>query len=516
MDEATRESATGMTKGPETASTPENEAQLRHENRRRIVRFVVVFVLTTLALITSYRYAIHTRFNDWYLFQVANHTAMVLDQIGRAQLEPLHYGRFDPQETRASITAWGEGRDEPGEAEIASASAAPLSAWERWSYRALEMRHNREPRTNGPRVHFVLREGISTRIDEALGEINGLETNGLIDPAESKRRVEDLREELQELRVRQQALRDGADSGKADTSMTFPFILIPECGAIEIMAIFLAAVLAFPTLWWKRLIGLAAGLPVMYGVNVFRLTVLAVIGAVDKSRVWFNFAHEYIWQAVYIIFVVAVWLLWVEYIVNRTHIVTKKQTWGLPGFCLRFLVFVVALEILWLLVLPYYGQALLQLAGIPLRHIFGMAIEAGRIETQDILNTGTRLIYVVNGIERTMPLAKLAANVPPYVALVLATAGLLWKRRLRILLYGCAILCVFHVLFIIIVLRFQEALLHVSEVPTAVIIFFLTLPFMLWIVFAYWDRILARNQGKSGEEQGTPVSPAVDEAPPES
>ncbi len=504
-----------MTEEQKTMSAPDEEARLRHENRRRIARFVGVFVVTTLALLTSYRYAIHTRLNDWYLFQVAHHTAVALNQIGRAELEPLHYGRFDPRETRAAIAAWEEGRGAPTAAEIAAAPLEPLSAWERWSYRALDMRHNREPRTNGPRVHFVLREGISTQIDAALGEINGLEDNLLLDPAEKKQHIAALQERLQAMRREQQALRGDERAGAADTSLTFPFILIPECGAIEIMAIFLAAVLAFPTLWRKRLIGLVAGLPIMYGVNVFRLTVLALIGAVDKSRVWFNFAHEYIWQAIYIIFVVAVWLLWVEYIVNRTRIVTRKQTWGLPGFCLRFLVFVVALEILWLLALPYYGQVLLQLAGIPLRYVFGVPIEAGRIEAQEILNTGTTLVYTINSVERAMSLAKLAANIPPYVALVLATAGLTWKRRLRILAYGCAILCGFHALFIVIVLRFQEALLHVSEIPTAVIVFFLTLPFMLWIVFAYWDRILSRGRENDGLEQAAPPQER-DAAPPSS
>jgi len=509
------ESATGMTEERETATASEEEARLKRENRRRIARFVSVFVITTLALLTSYRYAIHTRLNDWYLFQVANHTAMTLDQIGRAELEPLHYGRFNPKETRAAIAAWTEGREAATEAEIASAAPEPLSAWERWSYRALGMRHNQEPRTNGPRVHFVLREGISTRIDATLGELNGLEDNLLVDPEEKSQRIAVVQEELQKLRLEQQALRRDDGSGKTDTSLTFPFILIPECGAIEIMAIFLAAVLAFPTIWRKRCIGLAAGLPIMYGVNVFRLTVLALIGALDKSRVWFNFAHEYVWQAIYIIFVVAVWLLWVEYIVNRNHIVTRRQTWGLPGFCLKFLACVVVLEILWLLALPYYGQVLLQLAGVPLRYVFGVPIEAGRIEAQEILNTGTKLVYTINSIDRSMSLAKLAANIPPYVALVLATSGLLWKRRLGILVYGCAILCGFHALFIVIVLRFQEALLHVSEIPTAVIVFFLTLPFMLWIVFAYWDRILSRGRENGASGQDMPP-PETDAAPPQS
>ncbi len=99
---------------------------------------------------------------------------------------------------------------------------------------------------------------------------------------------------------------------------SFVFIIVPECGAIEVMAIFLAAVIAFPTRWWKRLLGLLVGLPVMYFVNVFRLSCLAVVGALDttKDRWVFDFAHHYVWQTIYIVFVVAVWLLWIEYVVK--------------------------------------------------------------------------------------------------------------------------------------------------------------------------------------------------------
>ena len=75
--------------------------------------------------------------------------------------------------------------------------------------------------------------------------------------------------------------------------------------------------MAFPTRWWKRALGLVAGIPLMYLVNIFRLSCLAVIGALDGGGQWFNFAHHYVWQAVYIVFVVAVWLAWVEYVVRR-------------------------------------------------------------------------------------------------------------------------------------------------------------------------------------------------------
>ena len=99
--------------------------------------------------------------------------------------------------------------------------------------------------------------------------------------------------------------------------MVFSFIVIPDCGAVQSMAIFFAAILAFPARWWKRLAGIVVGVPILYWVNAFRLAILAVIGAYDNGGQWFKFAHEYVWQGIYIVFVVALWMGWVEILVKR-------------------------------------------------------------------------------------------------------------------------------------------------------------------------------------------------------
>lgn len=163
-------------------------------------------------------------------------------------------------------------------------------------------------------------------------------------------------------------------------------------------------------------------------------------------------------------------------------------------FCLKFVVIVTVLVVLWWLLLPWYGKALLQITGMPLKYLLGMPIESGSIKVDGVLNTNTILTFVVDGHNRTMPIALLVTNLPPYIALVLATAGISLKRRLLILLYGTSILCFFHAAFIIIALRFFATMQLGSEVPTAVAQFFLTLPFMLWIIFAYWDRLMAKGK----------------------
>jgi len=294
------------------------EAESSRENLKRIVRFISVFVFISLALLISYRFARHTRLNDRYLFEAARSTAWVLDLIGDAEVESYNYGKQNPKEIRAAIDAWLAGEKEISPEKIAKMDGSPLSAWERWSYRALEARINKNDRENGPRVQFILRQGITGKITILSGQINELESNLELSQNEKKDLLAPLQAELRELRDKQRMIRTGMDGAGTDDTLSFSFILVPECGAIEIMAIFLAAVVAFPATWRKRLWGILIGTPIMYCVNVLRLTVLAMVGALDQSegRVWFNFAHEYVWQAVYIVFVVAVWLLWVEYVVK--------------------------------------------------------------------------------------------------------------------------------------------------------------------------------------------------------
>lgn len=92
--------------------------------------------------------------------------------------------------------------------------------------------------------------------------------------------------------------------------------IIPECSGAEAMAIFCAAVLAFPATVKQKLLAVGLGVPALYVVNILRLACLAVVGAF-MSREVFNFAHVYVWQTVFIIFVVIVWLLWIEKVVKK-------------------------------------------------------------------------------------------------------------------------------------------------------------------------------------------------------
>jgi len=166
--------------------------------------------------------------------------------------------------------------------------------------------------------------------------------------------------------------------------------------------------------------------------------------------------------------------------------------WNVLFFCVKFVVFVAVLVVLWWwLALPHYANFLLQATGVTLKYLLKIPIESGYVTVGGVLNTETVLGFEINGHKPGMPVALLVTNLPPYIALVLATAGLTLKRRILILLYGSGILCFFHFAFIILAMYFSDIIKAGSEIPTAVVQFFLTLPFMLWIVFAYWNKLTA-------------------------
>jgi len=95
----------------------------------------------------------------------------------------------------------------------------------------------------------------------------------------------------------------------------FAVRIIEECTGIFEVIIFTAAVLAFPTTWSKKAIGLGMGIPLLYFFNVVRILVLLVVGRHLPSI--FEFMHVYFWQATLILMITCVWLLWIFKVVSH-------------------------------------------------------------------------------------------------------------------------------------------------------------------------------------------------------
>lgn len=295
---------------PHDASDEEAACDARREREsggRRILKFVVTFVVLVLAFLTGYRYAMNTETNMRYLFMVASHTTWVLSLVGDdAELEPFRAPSAAAK--RAELAEW-RGK------QAGTASEEPLTPLESWLHKAYSKIRNADSiQDDGPTVRFVAEEGLDAKRRRIEKEIRRLALEG----DEHASRIETLEAKLKAIEKQEEAISPGPERVQAKRGLQFSFRVVPDCGAIPSMSIFLAAVLAFPTRWWKRIVGAAAGLFVLYWINVLRLATLAYIGAIDSASdgKWFTFVHEYLWQGVFIIFVVAVWMAWIEFVVR--------------------------------------------------------------------------------------------------------------------------------------------------------------------------------------------------------
>lgn len=175
--------------------------------------------------------------------------------------------------------------------------------------RALEL--DTRAREEGPRITFVYRAGSIGQIAELQQQRAEIQNNASLGEAVRQERLATADTRLQALHAA------AAKDPNAERDIAFVFRVVADCGAIPSMAIFVSAVLAFPAAWRKRLLGVLIGIPVLYAINLFRLSCLAGLGAFTGSGPLFDFAHHYVWQGIYIVFVVAVWLLWVEFVVRE-------------------------------------------------------------------------------------------------------------------------------------------------------------------------------------------------------
>jgi exosortase H (IPTLxxWG-CTERM-specific) len=82
------------------------------------------------------------------------------------------------------------------------------------------------------------------------------------------------------------------------------------CNGVEATIVLVAAILAFPAPWKRKLAGLAIGVVAVQGLNIVRVISLFYLG--QWSMDVFEWAHLYVWQALIMLDVLIVWLLWVR------------------------------------------------------------------------------------------------------------------------------------------------------------------------------------------------------------
>lgn len=104
-------------------------------------------------------------------------------------------------------------------------------------------------------------------------------------------------------------LGEGATSRETNiTSSRYSINIAHGCDAIEPIALFVAAVLAFPTRWMPKLPGLLIGTLILALMNLVRIVSLFFTGIHWPK--WFETMHVDVWQPAFIVLSLFFWVLW--------------------------------------------------------------------------------------------------------------------------------------------------------------------------------------------------------------
>lgn len=96
------------------------------------------------------------------------------------------------------------------------------------------------------------------------------------------------------------------------TSTDFAISIERGCNGIEAVIILVSAMLAFPAPWKHRLLGIGLGFVAIQAVNLVRIISLFYLG--QWNRMWFDWFHLYLWQALIVLDALVVFLIWLRWL----------------------------------------------------------------------------------------------------------------------------------------------------------------------------------------------------------
>jgi exosortase H (IPTLxxWG-CTERM-specific) len=91
---------------------------------------------------------------------------------------------------------------------------------------------------------------------------------------------------------------------------SFAVAIEAGCNGVEATLVLVAAMLAFPATWPHRLAGIVAGVAAVQALNIVRVVSLFYLGQWNYDV--FEWAHLYAWQALIMLDVLIVWVIWVR------------------------------------------------------------------------------------------------------------------------------------------------------------------------------------------------------------
>jgi len=100
-----------------------------------------------------------------------------------------------------------------------------------------------------------------------------------------------------------------------DAESGFAVAIQAGCNGVEATIVLIAAMLAFPSPWRLKFIGIGVGFIAIQFMNLLRIITLFYLGQWNHTA--FEWAHLYIWQALIMLDVLVVFLIWLRYLPRK-------------------------------------------------------------------------------------------------------------------------------------------------------------------------------------------------------
>ncbi len=100
-----------------------------------------------------------------------------------------------------------------------------------------------------------------------------------------------------------------------DQQSGFAVAIEAGCNGVEATIVLVAAMLAMPAPWKLKLVGIGAGFVAIQAMNLLRIISLFYLGQWNKTA--FDWAHLYVWQALIMLDVLIVFLIWLRFLPAR-------------------------------------------------------------------------------------------------------------------------------------------------------------------------------------------------------
>ncbi|MBU8933710.1 MAG: exosortase H [candidate division Zixibacteria bacterium] len=92
------------------------------------------------------------------------------------------------------------------------------------------------------------------------------------------------------------------------STSSYAINVVDGCNGIYATAILISGILAYPSSWREKALGLLLGVAAIFGLNLVRVISLFYLG--EHYPDVFHEAHVYVWQPIIIVWAIFVWDFW--------------------------------------------------------------------------------------------------------------------------------------------------------------------------------------------------------------